>query len=240
MPAAFQGSMAVAPGSHTAKWRNRAYLALGQNRSEDGGRSKEDIIRRLRVQQQNVSKDDSGSSSESKEEEEENKPQFKYPTCDIRLTDPDISATIDSIEHVFDLKRGDIIFATRLLFHRTLPVTKAGQQYFQEQGQQHLSRYSIRYVPGTARLPQGWSVEWSIVDDFTNAGRSLDKVVEQQEEGSNNQLLFYPQVWPSRETSLRNGLEAMEVAVPSLASQAQAEYMAMFGPPQPEQTSSSS
>lgn len=221
MPALFQGSMAVAPQSHTATWRHRAYSALGQNRSQDGGKTKEEVIRKVNTQrqQQNLStKSDDDASQPS------TTPKSKYPTCDLRLVDPDVAEILDASQQVLDIQLGDVIFATRLLFHRTMPVTNAGVEYYQQRGQEHLSRYSIRYVPGTARLPKGWSVEWSVVDDNTNAGHTLDTVVEQADK------LFYPQVWPSLEESLSTRLNEMEIAVPSLSKRAHEEYMAtIFG-----------
>ncbi|KAL7569668.1 hypothetical protein ACA910_008322 [Epithemia clementina (nom. ined.)] len=226
MPAAFQGSMALSSRSHTASWRHRAYLALGQNRSQDGGRSKEDVIRKILDHRQKNS-----SSSANKDK----KPQkAKYPTCDIRITDPEVTEKLDAAQVVLDLKRGDVIFATRRLFHRTMPVTEAGLEFYRKQGQEHLSRYSIRYVPGSAKLPQGWSVEWSILEDAANAGRSLDAVVEHGEK------MFYPQVWPAFDTSFEPRLKGMEVALPSLAQRAQEEYMAtIFGATAEQQVSPS-
>ena len=196
--------MAVAARSHSAEWRHRGYLALGQNRSQDGGRTKQEVIHKIQSQRQQT---------------RQNMPKSgKYPTCDIRLADPEIAQVLDASGKVLDLKRGDVIFATRLLFHRTVPVTESGLEYYREQGQKHLSRYSIRYVPGTARLPQGWSVEWSIVDDNSHAGLDLDSVVDHSDK------LFYPMVWPTLEHGLKSQLQTMETALPTLSERAQAEY----------------
>ena len=210
MPAEFQGSMAVAPRSHTAEWRHRAYAALGQDRSQDGGKSKDEVIRKIQRQK------------------ESDKPKSKYPTCDMAMEDPDIRETVDQHKLVLDYRRGDVIFATRLLFHRSLPTTQEGLDFFAEIGQEHLSRYSIRYVPGTAKLPDGWSVEWSILDDAKNAGESLNSIADH----SSN--LFYPQVWPqSDQWSLNAGLEDMAFMLPGFAAKAQAEFMStIFGNPQ--------
>ena len=48
MPAKFQGSMALAPGSHQAAWRFDAYEAIGQNRSYHGGFTKIEMQDRAR------------------------------------------------------------------------------------------------------------------------------------------------------------------------------------------------
>jgi len=207
MPSAYQGSMAVAPGSHKAEWRHRAYEALGQNRTQDGGRSKEEVI--LKIQNQKSS----------------DQPKSKYPTCDMGMVDSEVRGMVDSSKKVLDYKRGDVIFATRLLFHRTLPVTEEGIEFYGEHGVEHLSRYSIRYVPGTARLPSGWSVEWSIVDNGQNAGKTLDGVVDQSER------LYYPQVWPTFDSNaLQTDLEKMATVLPDLAKKAQSEFMStIFG-----------
>jgi hypothetical protein len=92
------------------------------------------------------------------------------------------SKSIDPIEkleeasEIVDLRRGDVIFATRLLFHRTLAVTPEGLEFFAKNGKEALLRYSIRYVPGSATLIKGLSSEWSVLDNSANFGRTLDEV----------------------------------------------------------------
>jgi Phytanoyl-CoA dioxygenase (PhyH) len=166
MPAQFQGSMALAPGSHKADWRYDAYHAIGQNRSYHGGFTKKEMMQRAQAGEK------------------------LFTTCEMRQQAPDISRMIDETAFIPDIKKGDIIFATRTLFHRTLAVTSAGVKHYSERGIEHLNRYSIRYVPSTARLPRGWAFEWGILANERNAGKSLDEAME------GDSLLWYPQVWP--------------------------------------------
>jgi hypothetical protein len=122
--------------------------------------------------------------------------QPRYPTCDMHLMDADMYNRIEATAVQFhDLKRGDIVFATRLLFHRTAAVTADGLKFYQSIGQTTLQRYSIRYVPGATRLPDGWNVEWSVLHNSENTGKSLDEIA-----GGNADYAFYPHAWPSSDT----------------------------------------
>jgi hypothetical protein len=197
MPAVSQGSMAVAPGSHKASWRHDAYLAIGQNRTEDGGKTKEEILRKTKA---NVEK--------------------RYRTCELHHFNPEIHAQLEKSSRIIDIKRGDVVFATRLLFHRTLAVTEEGVEYYKSIDQEYLRRYSIRYVPGSARLPNGWSVEWSVLADPSNVGRSLDEIAEKHE------TMYYPKVWPQVEDRLKDGMEDMASRVEDLQIKANKEFMA--------------
>jgi hypothetical protein len=147
----YQGSMAVAPGSHKASWRHDAYSAIGQNRTEDGGKTKEEIVRKAKA---NVEKG--------------------YPTCDMYHVNPPVHAEIEKSSRIIDIKGGDVIFATRLLFHRSLAVTEDGIEYYKSIEKKYLKRYSLRYVPGSARLPDGWSVECSVFSDPTSLEDGMD------------------------------------------------------------------
>lgn len=167
MPKEFEGSMAVAKRSHKASWRWEAYQAIGQDRTKHGI-SKEELIEML-------------------------KHGNKFGTCEgVENNRPDLKNELDKTSEIFDLKRGDVIFASRLLFHRTMPVTKEGQNFFKQTGKENLMRYSIRYVPGTARLPYCFSSEYSLMDNAENFGRTLNEVAN---DASNE--CWYPQVWPS-------------------------------------------
>jgi hypothetical protein len=195
----YQGSMAVAPGSHIASWRHDAYAAIGQNRTEDGGKTVEEILRKRAA---NVEK--------------------HYPTCELHHFDPQIRAKIEESSRIFDIKRGDVVFHTRLLFHRTLAVTEDGIEYYKSIDKEYLKRYSLRYVPGSARLPKGWSVEWSVLADPANAGRTLDEIAEKGE------TMFYPKVWPQVEEHLEDGMNDMAARVDDLESKVGAEFRAMM------------
>jgi len=199
MPARFQGSMGLAPGSHKAAWKYDAYKAIGQNRSFHGGFTKDEMKQRAQ----------SGAKL--------------MTTCEMRQQAPEISRMIDDIAFTPDIKKGDVIFATRTLFHRTLAVTPEGIKYFAKKGIEHLSRYSIRYVPGTARLPQGWTFEWSIMANGDNAGKSLDEAMER------DALLWYPQVWPESNDDLNPRLDMIATtAFEDAKSKTRAEFFELL------------
>jgi hypothetical protein len=173
MPVATLGSMALARGSHKAAWRHDAYRAIGQDRSVPGTiQDRDELVQRFA----------GGSKSNS--------------TCSMPTSDPTLRQHIEDTAVLLDIRRGDVIFANRLLFHRTLAVTDAGKVAYDSGHRTNLNRYSIRYVPGTARLPVGFNMELSMLDDPANAGRTLDEVV------SAAGLEWYPQVWPTVEPDL--------------------------------------
>jgi hypothetical protein len=117
---------------------------------------------------------------------------------------------LEEASEIVDLKRGDVIFATRLLFHRTLAVTPEGLEHFAKNGKEALLRYSIRYVPGSATLIKGFSSEWSLLDNSANFGRTLDEVAADTE----NEY-WYPKVWPSVEETI--GSKTIEIDESKLA-----------------------
>jgi len=166
MPAMYQGSMALSPGSHRADWRYDAYNAIGQDRSFHGGFTKEDM--QLQAQ----------------------RGEQLLTTCEMKNQAPELRETIEKTIFIPEIKKGDVVFATRSLFHRTLAVSKEGQEYYASRGIEYLNRYSVRYVPGTARLPQGWTFEWSIAANRELKGCTLDNAMEEDD------LLWYPKVWP--------------------------------------------
>jgi hypothetical protein len=129
-----------------------------------------------------------------------------------------VNATLyDHIEstaiYLDNVQKGDIIFASRLLFHRTMPVSSEGLEYYAGQVKQQqeeeevrnssttntqfLHRYSIRYEPGRAQLNAGWNVEWSVLHDAANAGRSINDIAS-----LNRDYIFYPQVWPVQDDAM--------------------------------------
>jgi hypothetical protein len=172
MPMKYGGSMVVSSGSHQAPWRLEAYQVIGQNRTKDGGATKEQFAEgvhdRLR----------------------KGLPPFLTCAMSGLEQNENVSSMLEENRREFDLARGDIILSSRLTFHKTVDVTEAGLDFYNKQGIQSLDRYSIRYTPGSARLPLGWTTEWSMVSNPENAGRTLDEVA--QFDGS----LWYPQVWP--------------------------------------------
>ena len=206
MPAQYQGSMALSPGSHRAPWRFEAYEAIGQNRTFHGGFTKEEVRRR----------------AESGEK--------LLTTCEMGQNAPELRDKIEETIYIPEIKRGDVIFATRTLFHRTVPVTEQGKEYYADKGIEYLNRYSIRYVPGTARLPKGWTFEWGILLNEENKGRSLDSAMESDGD------LWYPQVWPVGDEQVDERLDILASAKLQDAKTKQRseffELMSLYSPKQ--------
>lgn len=178
MPIATLGSMALSPGSHKAPWRHDAYRAIGQDRSIPGG-----FLDREEVVNLFTSPDKS--------------------TCNMPKSDPALRSKIEDTAVFLDIRAGDVIFAHRLLFHRTLAVTDAGKEMYDSENKTNLNRYSIRYVPGVARLPTGYTLEWSTIQNPANRGRTLNEVA------STTGQDWYPEVWPTIEADLDVKLDDM-------------------------------
>lgn len=182
MPVQYGGSMAVASGSHLASWRHDAYRAIGQNRSTDINPSKEEMIEIFA----------SGPP--------------KNNSCNMPESDPELRQRIEATKVVFDVRKGDVLFADRLLFHRTIGMTEEGKEYFRKAAKETLRRYSIRYVPGSARLPSGFNVEASILSNAKNEGRTLNEVAIEKD---NDGAVWYPQVWPTLDDRIDQQLDVM-------------------------------
>ena len=157
------GGLAVAPASHKADWRHEAYETIGSTMTfpEGGYKTIADMM--------SSSKAIGG-------------------TCDLAKAAPDLDACIDSTKHVFDFRKGDVLLHTRWLFHRSVPLTKAGAKHF-EKLDPVIKRYSIRYEVGDARLLGGFTLEPSVVLKPENAMKTLDEV-------SANDTAWYPKCWP--------------------------------------------
>ncbi len=67
--------------------------------------------------------------------------------------------------------------------------TELGESLKLQQSDKIFRRYSIRYSPGSARVPPGYGVEPSVLYNAANANRTLDEIVES--DGP-----WYPKVWP--------------------------------------------
>ncbi|KAG7368639.1 phytanoyl-CoA dioxygenase [Nitzschia inconspicua] len=210
MPLEFFGSMALAAGSHREPWRFEAYLAIGQNRTIDGGHTKSAIVAKL--------------------EEKRKTGKVALGACEIGKIRPDLKERLDAKIVIFDIERGDMIFSTRTLFHKTLDPTEAGKRYYQSLGLTTLNRYSIRYTPGNAKLPKGWLAEWSAVADKNNPGKSLNEIVDGTKSHP-GEYLWYPQVWPSLEKDLENRLNFVaDTKLSQVKQQVQAEIVEIFVP----------
>ena len=167
----YGGNMALAPQSQVAPWRDLAYHTIGQNRSRPHGLTK----------------------AETRASIQEEAPR-RYLTCDMHLVNATLRDQIEETAVYLDsIQKGDIIFASRLLFHRTMTVSPEGLAYYAHTDPPitHLHRYSLRYEPGTAAINAGFNVEWSVLHDPANAGRTLNAIAELYPDWT-----FYPQVWP--------------------------------------------
>jgi hypothetical protein len=215
MPAVYQGSMALAARSHREPWRYEAYQALGQDRSVDGGHTKSAIVANL--------------------EEKRRSGEVTLGACEIGRIRPDLKAKMDAKSVILDIERGDIIFSTRTLFHKTMDVTEEGKRYYDSLGLDSLNRYSIRYTPGTARLPKGWLAEWSAVANKGNPGKSLNEIVVGTESDP-GEFMWYPQVWPVLEKDVDAQLNFVADTKLSQAKQlVQSEIAEIFTPKNPEE-----
>jgi Phytanoyl-CoA dioxygenase (PhyH) len=111
-------------------------------------------------------------------------------TCDMESKSPDCHAKLEAIQMQWDMKPGDAILWDRWTFHRTVPSTISSIEVG-ELVPQKLARYSVRYVPSTARA--FGSVHQSVQQDAY-----LDSP-------------YYPQVWPTlldyETEALRQGLD---------------------------------
>jgi Phytanoyl-CoA dioxygenase (PhyH) len=216
MPEKYLGSMALAAGSHREPWRFEAYHAIGQNRSVDGGHTKEAIVAKL--------------------EEKRKSGEVALGACEIGKIRPDLKEKMDARSVILDIERGDIVFSTRTLFHRTVDPTEEGKRHYESLGLDILNRYSIRYTPGNARLPRGWLAEWSAVADDHNPGKTLNEIVN----GNKNkpgEFLWYPQVWPSLEKNLDARLDFVaDTKLSQVKQQVQAEIVEIFVPKIPLET----
>lgn len=178
-PLAPVATFALSIGSHRAPWRHDAYRVTGSAHTNppEGFQSAADLIRRR-----------SGSG-----------------TCNIQTGDPVLYEKLEENKVVYDLKRGDVIFHDRWVFHRTVTVDEylrnmnensPGEKYSKNDDETDASlggkifrRYSIRYSPGTARVPPGYGVELSVLHNPDNANRTMNEISET--DGP-----WYPKVWP--------------------------------------------
>lgn len=164
-------TFALSLGSHRAPWRQEAYEVTGTPHTlpPEGFLSAEDMIRR----------------------------RPGKGTCNIKTSAPHLYEELNSNMIVYDLKKGDVIFHDRWLFHRTVTAAEyesqlkneLGESFQLEQSDKIFRRYSIRYSPGSARVPPGYGVEPSVLYNSDNANRTLNEIAEI--DGP-----WYPEVWP--------------------------------------------
>lgn len=167
MPVQNGGGFALAVGSHDADWRHHAYKVTGSTHTfpPEGFLSAKDIVER----------------------------RVGNGTCNIEIAAPHLHQRMEDTKRTYDLRRGDVIFHTRWLFHRTVPfVRHVVEHHGRENSNSPLlyKRYSIRYGPGSSVIPKGYGTEPSVLWEPQNAGRTADQVAE-------SDMAWYPKAWPT-------------------------------------------
>jgi hypothetical protein len=151
MPIEKGGGFALAVGSHTASWREEAYNVTGSTHTfpKKGFQSAQDML--------------------------ENR--MGLGTCNIKTAANHIYRRMEETKRVYDVKKGDIIFHERWLFHRTIPIEREAVQKRVATGREEeliYRRYSIRYGPGHSVIPPGWGTEMSVLWDKENGESWLE------------------------------------------------------------------
>jgi hypothetical protein len=163
MPVELGGGFALAVGSHTAPWREEAYYVTGTPHTfpEDGFQSAQDMFER----------------------------RTGNGTCNIETAANHLHRRMEDTRRIYNIRRGDVIFHTRWLFHRTVPFDREIANSMNGEKKIY-RRYSIRYSPGFAQVPQGYGAEPSVLWDESNGGKTADQI-------SLTDGPWYPKVWPS-------------------------------------------
>jgi hypothetical protein len=174
-------TFALSLGSHRTSWRHRAYEITGSTHTlpPEGYQSAADLIERRQGN----------------------------GTCNIQTSAPDLYDKLEKSKVIYDIRKGDVIFHDRWVFHRTVTMgeyKKMARDMATEQKEDKgkleqksplndkiFRRYSIRYAPGTSTVPPGYGVELSVLHSEDNANRTLDDIVKK------SGLPWYPKVWPN-------------------------------------------
>ena len=182
MESRFGGGLAVSPKSHHAEWRHEAYKAIGSTKifPPEGVQLGDEKFR-----------------------------EVYGKTCSMNILDPQLNQKIESTKEVFDYKRGDCLFCTRWLFHRSVAINEEGLEHIaklgSEKGDYAFKRYTIRYELGSAKALRGLSMEaCNLLYPEATAGKSLDAICEAKGP-------FYPKCWPRSPD-----LKALEAEIQSL------------------------
>lgn len=173
------GGFALSVGSHRVPWRFDAYHLTGATYTlpEHGYLDAEDMFR-----------------------------QRNAGTCNIKNVAPEFHRMLEERKRVYSVQAGDVIFHTRWLFHRTVPFHGdfLKRRGFLKNQQDRLlyRRYSVRYSPSDAIVPEGFGTELSKLYDDENKG-TLEDI-------SNRGDAWYPKCWPNVEqTELDNILNEL-------------------------------
>lgn len=192
----------MSPSSHRAPWRNRAYEAIGSTKlyPDEGlvpGTPLYDKLMKSKVPGSGYGK-----------------------TCNMHEEDPDLADMLDESRKVFNFLKGDVLFHTRWLFHRSMPLTSDGENYFQGLGKEpSFKRYSIRYEYSDSRLLMGLNAEFAVILNPDSKGKALEEV--NRAEGP-----FYPKCWP--EAVSKNQIKHMDNLVTEKFPSAEAKRKEFF------------
>jgi Phytanoyl-CoA dioxygenase (PhyH) len=176
------GGFAVAVQSHTAPWKDLAYFLTGvptiKSFPKHGYQNASHMFQE----------------------------RTGYGTCNIQKVAPHIHRRLEETSRIYPVRRGDVIFHTRWLFHRTVPIIQAKPSLTTfpsidgglESPERIYRRYSIRYGLGSSTIiPPGFGTELSVLFNESNGGLSANSVC--QMDGP-----WYPQAYPPMS---RHGIE---------------------------------
>ena len=164
------GGFALAVQSHTAIWNDTAYNITGAPTLQNFPYRTGGYHNMSHMFQQRIG----------------------YGTCNIERTAPHIHQRMEEMKRIYPVQRGDVIFHTRYLFHRTVPIASATTPT--EQDSKVYRRYSIRYgIGSTTMIPPGYGTESSVLYDPQNGGQSADTICRK------DQVPWYPQAYPHME-----------------------------------------
>jgi hypothetical protein len=126
-------------------------------------------------------------------------------TCNLKNVAPDLNAQLEATKRTYDLRKGDVIFATRWLFHRTIPIDRTISAHLQSQNKAPVfRRYSVRYSLGSAPLHEGYSTELSVLHNHANVNHAdSSKTPTTLDQVSTPSNPWYPQCWPTSEASVQ-------------------------------------
>lgn len=174
MPRAGGGGFALAVGSHEAHWRDEAHYVTGATTTfpKNGFQSAADMF---------ANRTGSG-------------------TCNIKTAAPHLYQRMEDTKRIYEMKRGDVIFHQRWLFHRTVAFDR---DYVAQRRDKNLlyRRYSVRFAPGSAIVPPGFGTELSVLYDSENGNRTTDE--------ASRDIPWYPRVVPSVSTKELQGLKSL-------------------------------
>jgi hypothetical protein len=177
MPINSSSGFALAIQSHTAEWKHDAYHATGASMlyPKHGYTNVSDMFQQR-----------TGSG-----------------TCHIQQSAPHIHQRMEDTKRIYDIQRGDVIFHTRWLFHKTIPYmttnnnnnnnneNHSNDHHDENENHQVYRRYSIRYGSGsTTIIPPGYGTEYSVLYNPINGGKSADEICY------NDNIPWYPIAWP--------------------------------------------